>query len=396
MNIDRALLGILQHRLRTDRRIVLLYGPRQCGKTTLARAAMRSFEGKTIMVNGEDPRVQELWASSDLRMIKGQIAGFDLVCVDEAQHIPNVERALKLLYDEGFPGSLLVTGSSSLSIARTATEALTGRTWTYTLYPIAFSELGEKLSPFELEGSLPECLVLGLYPALFSMGAKADKVAHLLELSSAYLYKDVLELGGIRNPRKLRDLLRLLAYQVGSEVSYQELGRQTSMSADTVISYVDLLEKAFVVFRLGGYGRNLRKEVTRKDKIYFYDNGIRNALIDDFKDWELRPDKGALWENFLVGERRKHNAYRGWHGGAWFWRTHTGAELDYVEESEGNLAGFEFKLAKRTLQPPASWTAAYPGAGFECVNRDTYLGFIGVNTRTGSQDPHDPQESAFG
>jgi hypothetical protein len=329
------------------------------------------------MVNGEDPRSQELWSSRDLRRIRGQIAGFDLVCIDEAQHIPSIELALKLLYDEGFPGSLLVTGSSSLDTARSAREALTGRTWTYTLYPIAFTELGTTSTPFDLDGLLPEKLVLGLYPALFGMESKADKVTHLLELSSAYLYKDVLELGGIRNPRKLRDLLRLLAYQIGSEVSYQELGRQTSMSADTVISYIDLLEKAFVLFRLGGYSRNLRKEITRKDKVYFIDNGIRNALIDDFNDWELRLDKGALWENFLVSERRKYNSYRGWYGGSWFWRTHTGAELDYVEESDGQLSGFEFKLSKHPAAAPASWGATYPEASYESVNYDTYLSFIG-------------------
>lgn len=383
MIIERTITEDILRRLHSDRRIVLLYGPRQSGKTTLAREILKRFGRPAIMVNGEDPRAQELWSSRDLRRIRGQIAGFDLVCVDEAQHIPGVELALKLLFDEGFKGSLLVTGSSSPDIARTAKEALTGRTWTYTLFPIAFSELGRTMSDYDLDGLLPEKLVLGLYPGLLGMESKADKVAHLLELSSAYLYKDVLELGGIRNPRKLRDLLRFLAYQVGSEVSYQELGRQTSMSADTVISYIDLLEKAFVLFRLGGYSRNLRKEITRKDKVYFFDNGIRNALIDDFKDWEIRPDKGALWENFLVSERKKYNAYRGWHGGSWFWRTHTGAELDYVEEADGSLAGFEFKLGKRAASAPASWTTAYPEAGFECITRDNYLEFIVGGIRTG-------------
>jgi len=382
MYIKRSITEKILHRLRTDKRIILLYGPRQCGKTTLAREVMEGFDGRTIMINGEDPRVQELWSSRDLGRIRGQIAGIDLVCVDEAQRIPNIELSLKLLYDEGFPGSLLVTGSSSLDIARTAKEALTGRTWTYSLYPIAFSELSVSLTAFELDGLLPEKLVLGLYPALFSIASKADKVAHLLELSSAYLYKDVFELAGIRNPRKLRDLLRLLAYQVGSEVSYQELGRQSAMSADTVISYIDLLEKAFVLFRLGAYSKNLRKEVSRKEKVYFYDNGIRNALIDDFKDWEFRPDKGALWENFLVSERRKFNAYRGWYGGSWFWRTHTGAELDYIEESDGRLSSFEFKLSKRQAGPPPSWQAAYPEASFKGIDRGNYLGFIGGNCAT--------------
>jgi uncharacterized protein len=195
-------------------------------------------------------------------------------------------------------------------------------------------------------------------------------------LSSAYLYKDVLELGGIHNSRKLRDLLRLLAYQIGSEVSYQELGRQTGMSADTVISYIDLLEKAFVVFRLGGFSRNLRKEVTKKDKVYFYDNGVRNALIEDFKEWQFRGDRDLLWENFLVSERMKFNAYRGFYGGSWFWRTHTGAEADYVEDSDGHLDAFEFKLKEKNIKPPASWTNTYPEAGFKTIHPGNYLEFI--------------------
>ncbi|TXT47488.1 MAG: AAA ATPase [Spirochaetes bacterium] len=374
--IPRILEEVILRRLETERRIVLLYGPRQSGKTTLARKILSMGAKKSLYVNGEDPRVQELWASLDLGRIKGQIGGFERVCIDEAQRIPDVARALKLLFDEEHPASFLVTGSSSLDIARRSSEALTGRTWTYTLYPISFVELAGLRTPFELEGLLPESLVLGMYPGLVGLASKADKIAHLEELSSAYLYKDVLELGGIRNPRKLRDLLRLLAYQVGSEVSYQELGRQTAMSADTVISYIDLLEKAFVVFKLGGYGKNLRKEVTKKDKVYFFDNGIRNALIDDFKDWELRADKGALWENFLVSERRKANEYSGRRRPSWFWRTHTGAELDYVEEFEGRLLGFEFKLSKKASKAPSPWLAAYPDACFTAVSHDSYLEFI--------------------
>ena len=208
------------------------------------------------------------------------------------------------------------------------------------------------------------------------MPSREDRIAHLVELSSAYLYRDILELGGIRNPRKLRDLLRLLAYQVGSEVSYQELGRQAGMSADTVISYVDTLEKAFVVFRLGGYSRNLRKEVTKKDKVYFFDNGVRNALVEDFKEWEFRGDQGALWENFLVSERRKANGYRRFHGGSWFWRTHTGAEIDYVEDCDGMLSGFEFKLRERDVKAPSTWGATYPQASFSTIHPGNYLDFV--------------------
>lgn len=271
---------------------------------------------------------------------------------------------------------ILVTGSSSLSLAGGTREALTGRTWSFVLYPIAFVELAEHENPFELHGRLPEALVLGMYPALFSLPNRRDRVEHLRELSDAYLYRDVLQLGGIRNPRRLRDLLRLLAYRVGAEVSYQELGRQVGLSTDTVISYIDLLEKAYVVFRLGAFSRNLRKEISRKDKIYFYDNGVRNILIEDTKEWHLRGDRGALWENFLVSERQKTNAYTHRHCNSFFWRVYTGAEIDYVEEGDGEIRAYEFKVQNKRTAAPRSFMQAYPGAQFHSIHMDNYREFV--------------------
>lgn len=380
MDVSRLLESQIKEKLVSDRRIILLYGPRQVGKTTLARKILDESGKRCLVLNGEDPRTQELWESKDIRRLEGLVSGYDIVLLDEAQRIHEVGVSLKVLYDSGFAGKLLVTGSSSLDLASKTQEPLTGRTWTFTLFPISFAELAVFETGFELDARREESLILGSYPSLFSIPSREDRIAHLVELSEAYLYKDILELGGIRNPRKLRDLLRLLAYQVGQEVSYQELGRQTSMSADTAISYIDLLEKAFVVFRLGGYSRNLRKEVTKKDKVFFYDNGVRNALIEDFKEWRLRGDQGPLWENFLVSERLKANAYRRFHGGAWFWRTHTGAEVDYVEESDGKLSGFEFKLRERKAKAPSGWIAAYPQASFATVHPGSYLDFVSVRT----------------
>ena len=381
MEIPRLLEPAIREKLLNDRRIVVLYGPRQTGKTTLAQKIIAETGRRALRLNGEDPRTQAVWESRDLTRLQGVVAGYDLVLIDEAQKIPNIGDSLKLVYDSGFPGTLFITGSSSLDLAGKMREPLTGRTWTFTLYPIAFAEYLAFETPFEADGRRNEALVLGSYPALLAIPSREDRIRHLFELSSAYLYKDVLELGGIRNPRKLRDLLRLLAFQVGSEVSYQELGRQTGMSADTVVSYIDLLEKAFVLFRLGGFSRNLRKEVTKKDKVYFHDNGMRNALVEDLKEWESRGDKGALWENFLVSERMKRNAYNGFYGGSWFWRTHTGAEIDYVEERDGRLSGFEFKLREGEAKPPTSWGLAYPGSSFRTIHQGNYLDFVAGSKR---------------
>ncbi len=379
--IRRALQPIIAEKLSTDNRLVLLLGPRQAGKTTLAKEIMEQVAGgEYLALSGEDPRTAERVSSCDLTRLRAVFSGYRYVLLDEAQHIPNVGAALKIVHDNRRAGEMdpriLVTGSSSLSLAGGTREALTGRTWSYTLYPIAFAELREHENPFELEGRLPDALVLGMYPALFSLANRDDRVEHLHELSTAYLYRDVLELGGIRNSRKLRDLLRLLAYQIGSEVSYQELGRQVGLTVDTILSYIDLLEKAYVVFCLGAFSRNLRKEVSRKDKVYFYDNGVRNILIEDTKEWHLRGDNGPLWENFLVSERLKANSYTRRHCGAYFWRVYTGAEIDYIEEEQGQLSAYEFKLKKKAARPPRSFLDAYPGARFDTVHSENWLDFV--------------------
>jgi predicted AAA+ superfamily ATPase len=378
MDVPRSPATQILHRLETDSRIVLLLGPRQTGKTTLAKAVAGRTGRRFLSLNGDDPETVELLSLPDDQRLSGLVAGYEGLFLDEAQRIPGIGLVLKRLHDQHSEVRLLVTGSSSLELAGLTREALTGRTWTYTLFPIATSELAQLQSPHELNLGLGDRLVLGCYPALFSLPNRQDRVAHLRELVNAYLYKDILELSGLRSARKLRDLLRLLAYQVGSEVSYQELGRTCGLSADTVISYVDLLEKSFVVYRLGAYSRNLRKEVSRKDKVYFVDNGVRNALIDDFKEPELRSDVGALWENFLVSERRKRNAYTGFYGSSWFWRVHTGAELDYLEDADGRLEAFEFKWGDKPAMAPKGFVNAYPDSGFTLVNRSNWQEFCAL------------------
>lgn len=374
--LTRALLPILTERLQNSPKIVLLYGPRQAGKTTLIKQVLANSALRKLEINADEQRYHDVLSSRDLNQLKLLVEGYDLLFIDEAQRIPDIGLNLKILHD-GLPQlKIIATGSSSFELANRTQEPLTGRTWTYTLYPIATTELRAQHNPFELRQLLDQQLIYGAYPEIFSLPNHQDKTHYLRELSTAYLYRDVLEMANLRYPDKIRKLLRLLALQIGSLVSLNELGNALQMSKDTVAHYLDLLEKAFVVFRLSGFSRNLRKEVVKMDKVYFYDLGIRNAVLNNFSPLVARPDAGALWENFLVVERRRRNAYAPYPALPYYWRTYTGAELDYVEDVDGQLAGFEFKLTRKADRAPASWLANYPGATYVGINRDNYLNFV--------------------
>ncbi|HEX8503994.1 MAG TPA: ATP-binding protein [Hymenobacter sp.] len=374
--LTRALLPAIENRLLTSSKIVLIYGPRQAGKTTLVRQVLSNIPVRKLEINADELRYVDVLSSRDLNQLKQLVEGYELLFIDEAQRIPNIGLNLKILHD-GLPQlKIIVTGSSSFELANRTQEPLTGRTWTYTLFPIATTELRAQHNPFELRQLLDQQLLYGAYPEIFGLPNQQDKVQYLHELSTAYLYRDVLEMANLRHPDKLRKLLSLLALQVGSPVSLNELGNALQMSKDTVAHYLDLLEKAFVVFRLSGFSRNLRKEVVKMDKVYFYDLGVRNAILNNFSPLAARPDAGAVWENFLVVERRKRNAYAPSPALPYYWRTYTGAELDYVEDLDGQLAGYEFKLTKKAPQAPASWLANYPGATYAGINRDNYLDFV--------------------
>ena len=374
--LTRALLPILTDRLLNSSKILLLYGPRQAGKTTLIKQVLAGSVLRKLEINADEQRYHDVLSSRDLNQLRLLVEGYDLLFIDEAQRIPDIGLNLKILRD-GLPQlKIIVTGSSSFELANRTQEPLTGRTWTYTLFPIATTELRTQHNPFELRQLLDQQLIYGAYPEIFSLPNQQDKVQYLRELSTAYLYRDVLEMANLRYPDKLRKLLSLLALQVGASVSLNELGNTLQMSKDTVAHYLDLLEKAFVVFRLSGFSRNLRKEVVKMDKVYFYDLGIRNAILNNFSPLAARNDTGALWENFLVMERRKRNAYAPSPALPYYWRTYTGAELDYVEDLDGQLAGFEFKFTKKAPQAPASWLANYQGATYAGINRDNYLDFV--------------------
>jgi len=374
-NIHRLLTEQLIHRLTTSDKGIVLYGARQVGKTTLANQIIEQLQLKTLTINGDQTRYLDILSSRNPANIASLIAGYQLLFVDEAQRIPEIGLALKIILDSFKDIKVLVTGSSSLDLASQISEPLTGRVWTYRLYPISLLELATTQNPAELDTRLEDRLIFGAYPEVFSFMGNADKQEYLRNLTDAYLYKDLLEFGEIRNSTKIRDLLKLLAFQIGSEVSLSELGSSLGMSKDTVSRYIDLLEKSFIVFRLKGFSRNLRKEVTKLDKIFFYDTGIRNSLIDNLKPLKDRNDLGALWENFLIIERLKKLNYQQKPASSYFWRTYTGAELDYVEERDGSLYGFEFKSGHALAKPPQSWLSNYTNAQFECINRDNYLPF---------------------
>ncbi len=376
MNIPRSLMPILLEKLRTSPKGIVLYGARQVGKTTLVNELLHRLGLKVLTINGDQNRYIDTLSSRDIHKIKSLVEGYDVLFIDEAQRIPEIGIHLKIILDSLPVLKVIATGSSSLDLASKISEPLTGRVWTYRLYPLSFLELSGIHNRIELDAMLEERLRYGSYPEIFSYNGDAQKREYLHNLNDAYLYKDLFELGGLRNSSKIRDLLKLIAFQIGSLVSLSELGNRLEMGKDTVDRYIDFLEKSYIIFRLSGLSRNSRKEISKMDKIYFYDLGVRNIVIDNLKPLTDRDDAGSLWENFLMVERLKYLAYTQQHGAPYFWRTHTGAELDYVEEKEGQLQGYEFKFGSKIVKAPKGWLAAYPQATFTLVNRDTYMPFI--------------------
>jgi predicted AAA+ superfamily ATPase len=296
--------------------------------------------------------------------------------IDEAQNIQDIGINIKILHDANPSLKIILTGSSSFELANQTSEPLTGRKRTFTLFPISIGELAKQLTGFDIKQKLDEYLRFGLYPDILNTNNVEEKKIRLKELSSSYLYKDVLQLSNIRNSQKIFKLLQLLALQIGSTVSVNKLGNSLNMSNDTVERYIDLLEKSYVIFRRTGFSRNLSKEISKMDKIYFYDLGIRNAILDNFNTIDLRSDAGALWENFIIAERLKHNFYSENEKRSYFWRTYTGAEIDMIEETEGKLFAFEIKFNNKTVKAPKTWEETYNSGEFHTINKDNFLQFI--------------------
>lgn len=375
--IARTLYPVLLSHLHSSQKGILLYGPRQSGKTTLMRQLIDALGVKTALFDA-DARGPwwEALVSRELEAIGRVIAPYDLLCFDEAQRIPEAGLILKIIRDVFPQKRLIVTGSSSLDLASRVSEPLTGRMYSFKLFPISQSELRHIHTPLESQEKLEERLIYGSYPEIFSYKGNEEKSAYLTNLINGYLYKDMLEFGGLRNANKIINLLKLLSFQIGSQVSIQEISVSLELNRGTVERYIDLLEKSFVIFRVSGFSRNLRTEIRKMDKVYFLDTGVRNALIGNMNALSNRDDGGRLWENFLMVERRKHLAYAHALYTQYFWRTHNGAELDLIEERDGKLYGFEFKFSHKAPRAPSSFLAAYPGAVYSVVNKDTWQDFV--------------------
>ncbi|TVQ27781.1 MAG: ATP-binding protein [Spirochaetaceae bacterium] len=357
-------------------KIIVLYGPRQVGKTTLVRRLERSAGLSVRYTTGDDIRVHEVWGSRNLDLLREYVHGYDLIVIDEAQRVPEIGLSLKLLVDSQPACRIVVTGSASLELSGQIGEPLTGRKSTLTLYPVSQLELSKQLNRSELRERLGDYLVYGTYPEILTAPNAQSRVDLLNELTGSYLLKDILALERVKSAKVLLDLLRLLAYQVGSEVSLRELGGSLGIDYKTVARYVDLLEKAFVLYNVRGFSRNLRQEVTRQGKYYFYDNGVRNALIANFNRVENRNDIGSLWENFIFMERLKSASYSRLSRNVFFWRTWEQQEIDLIEERGGTLHAYEFKFRRRKTAVPSQWSQAYPTATFEVVDSGNYLDFL--------------------
>ena len=372
--IKRKLEEVLENKLFTGKALILV-GARQVGKTSLLQQ-MLANRSDCLWLNGDELDVQQMFENTSADRLRAQFGIHKIVVVDEAQRIKDIGLRLKLITDQMKDIQLVATGSSAFELANEVNEPLTGRKWQYQMFPLSFAEMVEHHGLIKEKRLLPHRLVYGYYPDVVTHEGSEKQV--LRQLTDAYLYKDILAWENIKHPDKLLTLLRALSYQVGSQVSYNELGKTCSMDAKTVEKYIQLLEQCFVIFRMPSFARNLRNELKSSRKIYFYDNGIRNALIANFNQPEMRQDVGQLWENFVVSERMKKVSYNEMWVNSYFWRTKQQQEIDYLEESDGKLLACEIKWnPKVKAKLPTSFMETYPNTEFVVVNRDNVECFIG-------------------
>ena len=367
----RELSNLILKKLQPNK-VVILYGARRVGKTMLVKEILANVNEPILMLNGDDINVHDKLSIRSIENYKQILGTYRLLYIDEAQKIPEIGLKLKLMIDEIEGLRIIISGSSSFDKHKNAGEPLTGRKYTFTLYTLSENEYNQVENNINKIDKIRERLVFGNYPELLQLPDRQDKVDYLNEMISSYLLKDILVYEHIKNSQKIFNLLRLIAFQIGGEVSLQELGIQLGISKNTVEKYLDLLSKVFILHKVEGFSRNLRKEITKNSRWYFLDNGIRNAVIANFNPLQARNDIGALWENYMISERLKYQEYRRISSNNYFWRTYEQQEIDWVEERDGSLFSYEFKWKEEKVKIPTQWKSAYPDASFNLININNF------------------------
>ena len=377
MLIKRQAYNLLKQKIQ-ENKAVLLYGPRRVGKTTLLKELIKDLENKEKIkfVNGENLIIQKELSSQSIEKLKNFVGDIDTLIIDEAQKVPDIGLNLKLIVDSIPRIKVIASGSASFSLAQKVGEPLTGRKKTIHLYPLSVKELADIKDKTYYQEIFETHLIFGGYPEVFNLKSNEEKQEYLNELVDSYLFRDIFEIEQIKNSKKIKDLLSLLAFQIGKEVSLSELANALNLHSDTVARYLDLMEKSFIIVNIRGFSRNLRKEITKTSRYYFYDNGIRNALINNFNPINLRNDIGELWENYIVMERIKKQSYEQIFANNYFWRTYDQKEIDWVEEREGKLFGYEIKWGDKSRKEPKIWKETYPNAEFEIIGQENYFDFV--------------------
>ena len=358
-------------------KVLVIYGARRVGKTSVIEKFLMSSNRNIFVGTGDDVDLRNILSSENKVRITTSFSGYEVVFIDEAQRIPNIGWGLKLLVDSNPEISVIASGSSSFELLNKVGEPLTGRQTLYTLYPVSMMELSELAGRIHILLNLTDYLIYGTYPETLNAINYEKKKDYLITLRNSYLFKDILEVDNIRNSDKMLDLLKLIAFQIGNEVSLNELAGALGIAKQTVERYLSLLAKSFIIIKVGGYSSNLRKEITKTSRYYFWDNGVRNTLINNFNDPSTRMDMGMLWENFCFIERIKKQAYQKIYSNNYFWRTYDRQEVDLIEDREGKLFGFEFKWnSNKRVKAPKAFIESYSNAQFECITPENFLEFV--------------------
>ena len=371
----RDLTEIVLKKLQPNKVIIVL-GARRVGKTVLANEVLKQIDEPILSLNGEDINTHEILNNRSVENYKKVLGSYKFLHIDEAQKIPEIGLKLKLMVDSIDSLKVLITGSSSFDLYKDAGEPLTGRKYSFKLFALSEHEYNQVENGVSKIENVAHRLVFGNYPELLQIPNKEDKIDYLKEMVSSYLLKDILVFESIKNSHVIFNLLKIIAFQIGGEVSMQELGKQLGISKNTVEKYLELLQKVFILHKVHGFSRNLRKEITKNSRWYFLDNGIRNAVISNFNPIEMRNDIGALWENYLISERLKYQEYNRLWANNYFWRTYDQQEIDWVEERDGKLFGYEFKWKNKNVKPPMQWKKAYPDSSFQVIHKDNFLEWL--------------------